>query len=94
MGLSPGCHGGHRAKQHAVPVHVEEAFAIVVPDGVDAAGGAQPLPVANKALDVPERGFGNGKDLVPVGVARRHPGLNAGLGERAQSSCRSRCVSQ
>ena len=46
---------GHRAKQHPVPIHVEQAFAIVVPYRGQRAGRAQPLPIANKPLNIPQR---------------------------------------
>ena len=80
-GAFAGLPRGHSAKQHAVPIQIEEAFAIVVPYGGERAGRAQPLPVANKSLNVPERSFGHGIDLVPIRVAGRNPGFDAVLGE-------------
>jgi hypothetical protein len=44
------CGGG--AEEDAVPVLVDEAFAVVVPDGVELAGCAEALAVAGELLDV------------------------------------------
>jgi len=81
MGLLARLPGGHRAKQHAVPILVEEALAIVVPHGVDGSGGPQALTGADEALNVPERGSRDRIDFVPIGVAGSYPGLDAGLGK-------------
>ncbi len=80
-GAFAGLPCGHCAKEHAVPVHVEETFAVVVPYGGERAGRAEPLAVANKSLNVPERGFCHGVDFVPIGVAGRNPGFDAVFGE-------------
>ena len=80
-GAFAGLPRGHSAEEHAVPIHVEEAFAVVVPHGGERAGRSQPLPVANESLNVPERGFGDGIDLVPIRVAGRDPGFDAVFGE-------------
>src|ERR1035441_435276 len=73
----PGC---HRAKEHAVPIQIEETLAIVVPHRRQGAGRAHPLPIANESLNVSEGLCGDWKYLIPVGVAGRDPGLDSGLG--------------
>ncbi len=73
--------GGGGAEEDAVPILVEEAFAVVVPDGVEGAGGAEALAVADELLDV-EQGEGVvGVDLAVVVDAGGDPGLEAGVGE-------------
>ena len=78
------CGGG--AEEDAVPVLVEEAFAVVVPDGVELAGRAELLAVAGELLDVVEAEVVVGVDDAEVVDAGRDPGLEAGVGERREEA--------
>jgi len=74
----PACGG---TEDDAEPILVEEAFAIVVPDGVEDAGGAEALAGFDEAGDVVEGIVAERVDEAPVGVAGGDPGFNAGLFE-------------
>ena len=76
-GAFSGLPRGHGTEEHAVPIHIEEAFAVVVPHGGERTSRSQPLPVANESLNVPERGFGHRIDLVPIRIAGRNPGFDS-----------------
>ncbi len=72
---------GGGAEEDAVPVLVDEALAVVVPDGVEDAGRAEALAVADEPLDVFEGEGVVGVDLAVVVDAGGDPGLEAGVGE-------------
>ena len=57
---------GDRAKEDAVPVHVEKTFSIVVPNRGERASRPETLPGGDEALDVPQRCFVARVNLVPV----------------------------
>ena len=66
---------GFGSEEDAVPVVVGEGFAVVVPDGVELAGGAELLAVAGELLDVGEGVVPVGIDAGPVVDAGGDPGL-------------------
>ena len=68
-----GLPGGGCAEEDAVPVLVDEALAIVVPDGVELAGCAQALAVAGELLNVVEREIVVRVDEAEVVDARARP---------------------
>ena len=74
----PACCG---SEENAEPVLIEEALAVVVPDGGELAGAAEALAGFDEAGDVVERDVAEGIDLPPVGVAGRDPGFDAGVFE-------------
>ena len=53
--------GGLGSEEDGVPVGVEEGLAVVVPDGVELAGGSELLALRGELLDV-------GQGVVPVGI--------------------------
>src|SRR6185437_11263417 len=71
-------------EEDAVPVHVFEAFAIVVPDGVERTGRAEPLTVPNKSLNVEQSVVVVRVDAGPVVNAGSDPGLEACVDERRE----------
>ncbi len=72
---------GFGTEEDAVPVVVGEGFAVVVPDGVELAGGSEFLAVVGELLDVGEGVVPVGIDAGPVVDAGGDPGLEVGVGE-------------
>ena len=79
-----GLPGGGGAEEDAVPVHVGERLAVVVPERVELAGGAVFLAVAGELLDVFEHHGLVGIDLAVVVDRRRNPRFDTGVDVRLQ----------
>ena len=75
-----GLPGGGSSEEDSVPVVGGEGFTVVVPNGVELAGGADFLAVAGELLDVEQAVVVVGVDAGPVVNARGDPGLKAGVG--------------
>src|SRR6185437_8504445 len=72
---------GGGSEKNAVPVHVIEALAVIVPDGGERSGRAKALAVANETLNVEQRHIVVGIDARPVIDSWRNPSLEARVGE-------------
>ena len=79
--LSPFCHAAAAPKTMPYQSMFVEAFAVVVPDGVQLAVAAETLAVAGELLNVIEAVDVVGVDAAPVVDAGGDPGLKAGVGE-------------
>ncbi len=87
---------GGCAEEDAVPVLISERFAVVVPKGVELAGGAHALAFAGELLDIFEGELLVGVDLAVVVDGGRNPGLEARVEEgfdlRAEAARRVGCI--
>ncbi len=72
-----------RPEQHAVPVHIDQALAIVIPDRGQLPRRPQPLTVPHKPLNVRHPHHKVRKHPRPVVHARRHPRLKTRCPERS-----------
>ena len=78
-GDSPGCQAAVAPKRMPYQFMVGEGFAVVVPEGVELAGGAVFLAVAGELLDVFEHDGLVGVDLAVVVDGGRNPRFDAGV---------------
>ena len=76
-----GLPGGGGSEEKAVPVLVGEGFAVVVPKGVELAGGPGALAREGELLDVGEAEVEVGVDLAVVVDGGGDPGFDSGVGE-------------
>ena len=72
---------GFGAKEDAVPVVVGKSFTIVIPDGVELAGGAELLTLRSELLDIRKALVVVGIDARPVIDTGGDPGLDMSVGK-------------
>jgi hypothetical protein len=77
---------GFGAEEDAVPVVVGKSFPIVIPDGVELAGGPELLTLRGELLDVCKALVVVGIDARPVIDAGGDPGLDMSVGKRSDEA--------
>ena len=84
-----GLPSGRRAEEHTFPELFEQRITVVIPVGIEHAGGAHRLTVAHEGLDVAQCDGVVRIDAIPVIHARRHPRLHADVTERLEAAIKA-----